>query len=70
MYIQIVLEFHRFKSVKAYRPKARQAKVNANYSTNSLKDGGVKPKFTWEQFETIGALFVLNFVFRVCATLF
>ncbi|MDR2172173.1 MAG: hypothetical protein LBP59_18665 [Planctomycetaceae bacterium] len=37
MYIQIVLEIQRFKSVKACRPKARQAKVNANSSTNSLK---------------------------------
>ncbi|MDR2169641.1 MAG: hypothetical protein LBP59_05820 [Planctomycetaceae bacterium] len=35
--IQIVLEIQRFKSVKACRPKARQAKVNANSSTNSLK---------------------------------
>ncbi|MDR2171419.1 MAG: hypothetical protein LBP59_14850 [Planctomycetaceae bacterium] len=29
-YIQIVVEIQRFKSVKACRPKARQAKVNAN----------------------------------------
>jgi hydroxymethylbilane synthase len=35
--IQIVLEFQRCKSVKVCRPKARQAKVNANSSTNSLK---------------------------------
>ncbi|MDR2169654.1 MAG: hypothetical protein LBP59_05885 [Planctomycetaceae bacterium] len=34
--ILLVLEIHRFKSVKACRPKARQAKVNANSSTNSL----------------------------------
>ncbi|MDR2169219.1 MAG: hypothetical protein LBP59_03665 [Planctomycetaceae bacterium] len=33
----LVLEIQRFKSVKACRPKARQAKVNANSSTNSLK---------------------------------
>ncbi|MDR2171369.1 MAG: hypothetical protein LBP59_14600 [Planctomycetaceae bacterium] len=36
MYILLVLEIQRFKSVKACRPKARQAKVNANSSTNSL----------------------------------
>ncbi|MDR2169033.1 MAG: hypothetical protein LBP59_02720 [Planctomycetaceae bacterium] len=36
--IQFVLEIQRFKSVKACRPKARQAKVNANSSTNSLKE--------------------------------
>ncbi|MDR2171857.1 MAG: hypothetical protein LBP59_17065 [Planctomycetaceae bacterium] len=36
-YILLVLEIQRFKSVKACRPKARQAKVNANSSTNSLK---------------------------------
>ncbi|MDR2172138.1 MAG: hypothetical protein LBP59_18490 [Planctomycetaceae bacterium] len=36
-YIQIVLEFQRFKSIKACRPKARQAKVNENSSANSLK---------------------------------
>ncbi|MDR2170474.1 MAG: hypothetical protein LBP59_10065 [Planctomycetaceae bacterium] len=35
--ILLVLEIQRFKSVKACRPKARQAKVNANSSTNSLK---------------------------------
>ncbi|MDR2171345.1 MAG: hypothetical protein LBP59_14475 [Planctomycetaceae bacterium] len=35
--IQIVLEFQRFKSVKACRPKTRQAKVNENSSANSLK---------------------------------
>ncbi|MDR2169877.1 MAG: hypothetical protein LBP59_07040 [Planctomycetaceae bacterium] len=35
--ILFVLEIQRFKSVKACRPKARQAKVNANSSTNSLK---------------------------------
>ncbi|MDR2172038.1 MAG: hypothetical protein LBP59_17980 [Planctomycetaceae bacterium] len=34
---QIVLEFQRFKSVKACRPKSRQAKVNENSSANSLK---------------------------------
>ncbi|MDR2171956.1 MAG: hypothetical protein LBP59_17565 [Planctomycetaceae bacterium] len=34
--ILLVLEIQRFKSVKACRPKARQAKVNANSSTNSL----------------------------------
>ncbi|MDR2172323.1 MAG: hypothetical protein LBP59_19435 [Planctomycetaceae bacterium] len=34
--IQIVLEIQRFKSVKACRPKARQAKVNENSMTNSL----------------------------------
>ncbi|MDR2170220.1 MAG: hypothetical protein LBP59_08775 [Planctomycetaceae bacterium] len=33
----LVLEIQRFKSVKACRPKARQAKVNANSSTNSIK---------------------------------
>jgi hypothetical protein len=33
----IVLEIQRFKSVKACRPKSKQAKVNANSSTNSLK---------------------------------
>ncbi|MDR2171738.1 MAG: hypothetical protein LBP59_16465 [Planctomycetaceae bacterium] len=33
----LVFEIQRFKSVKACRPKARQAKVNANSSTNSLK---------------------------------
>ncbi|MDR2169609.1 MAG: hypothetical protein LBP59_05660 [Planctomycetaceae bacterium] len=36
-FILLVLEIQRFKSVKACRPKARQAKVNANSSTNSLK---------------------------------
>ncbi|MDR2172055.1 MAG: hypothetical protein LBP59_18065, partial [Planctomycetaceae bacterium] len=35
--ILLVLEIQRFKSVKACRPKARQAKVNANSSTNSLE---------------------------------
>ncbi|MDR2169216.1 MAG: hypothetical protein LBP59_03650 [Planctomycetaceae bacterium] len=35
--ILLVLEIQRFKSVKACRPKSRQAKVNANSSTNSLK---------------------------------
>ncbi|MDR2169346.1 MAG: hypothetical protein LBP59_04320 [Planctomycetaceae bacterium] len=35
--IQIVLEFQRFKSIKACRPKARQTKVNENSSANSLK---------------------------------
>ncbi|MDR2172190.1 MAG: hypothetical protein LBP59_18750 [Planctomycetaceae bacterium] len=35
--ILLVLEIQRFKSVKACRPKARQAKVNENSSTNSLK---------------------------------
>ncbi|MDR2169783.1 MAG: hypothetical protein LBP59_06550 [Planctomycetaceae bacterium] len=35
--IQYVLEIQRLKSVKACRTKARQAKVNANSSTNSLK---------------------------------
>ncbi|MDR2168661.1 MAG: hypothetical protein LBP59_00785 [Planctomycetaceae bacterium] len=35
--ILLVLEIQRFKSVKTCRPKARQAKVNANSSTNSLK---------------------------------
>ncbi|MDR2172057.1 MAG: hypothetical protein LBP59_18080 [Planctomycetaceae bacterium] len=34
--ILLVLEIQRFKSVKACRPKTRQAKVNANSSTNSL----------------------------------
>ncbi|MDR2171189.1 MAG: hypothetical protein LBP59_13680 [Planctomycetaceae bacterium] len=34
--ILLVLEIQRFKSVKACRPKARQAKVNENSSTNSL----------------------------------
>ncbi|MDR2171766.1 MAG: hypothetical protein LBP59_16605 [Planctomycetaceae bacterium] len=37
MVILLVLEIQQFKSVKACRPKARQAKVNANSSTNSLK---------------------------------
>ncbi|MDR2171623.1 MAG: hypothetical protein LBP59_15885 [Planctomycetaceae bacterium] len=37
VFILLVLEIHRFKSVKACRPKARQAKVNANSSTNSLE---------------------------------
>ncbi|MDR2169144.1 MAG: hypothetical protein LBP59_03285 [Planctomycetaceae bacterium] len=40
--ILLVLEIQRFKSVKACRPKARQAKVNANSSTNSLKFVDVK----------------------------
>ncbi|MDR2170154.1 MAG: hypothetical protein LBP59_08435 [Planctomycetaceae bacterium] len=35
-FILFVLEFQRFKSVKACRPKARQAKVNENSSVNSL----------------------------------
>ncbi|MDR2172450.1 MAG: hypothetical protein LBP59_20095 [Planctomycetaceae bacterium] len=35
--IQLVLEIHQCKSVKACRPKARQAKVTANSSVNSLK---------------------------------
>ncbi|MDR2171699.1 MAG: hypothetical protein LBP59_16265 [Planctomycetaceae bacterium] len=39
--ILLVLEIQRFKSVKACRPKARQAKVNANSSTNSLKFSSV-----------------------------
>ncbi|MDR2169019.1 MAG: hypothetical protein LBP59_02650 [Planctomycetaceae bacterium] len=34
-FILFVLENQRFKSVKACRPKARQAKVNANSSVNS-----------------------------------
>ncbi|MDR2170039.1 MAG: hypothetical protein LBP59_07855 [Planctomycetaceae bacterium] len=34
--ILLVLEIHRFKSVKACRPKTRQAKVNANSSTNRV----------------------------------
>ncbi|MDR2171818.1 MAG: hypothetical protein LBP59_16865 [Planctomycetaceae bacterium] len=34
--ILFVLEIQRFKSVKACRPKSRQAKVNANSSKNSL----------------------------------
>ncbi|MDR2169522.1 MAG: hypothetical protein LBP59_05210 [Planctomycetaceae bacterium] len=37
--ILFVLEIQRLKSVKACRPKARQAKVNANSSTNSLITG-------------------------------
>ncbi|MDR2170743.1 MAG: hypothetical protein LBP59_11425 [Planctomycetaceae bacterium] len=37
VFIQIVFEFHRFKSVKACRPKTRQAKVNENSSANSLE---------------------------------
>ncbi|MDR2171397.1 MAG: hypothetical protein LBP59_14740 [Planctomycetaceae bacterium] len=37
-FILLVLEIQRFKSLKACRPKARQAKVNANSSTNSLKN--------------------------------
>ncbi|MDR2170951.1 MAG: hypothetical protein LBP59_12480 [Planctomycetaceae bacterium] len=36
MIILLVLEIQRFKSVKACRPKSRQATVNANSSTNSL----------------------------------
>ncbi|MDR2172405.1 MAG: hypothetical protein LBP59_19850 [Planctomycetaceae bacterium] len=36
-FILLVLEIHRFKSVQACRPKARQAKVNENSSANSLK---------------------------------
>ncbi|MDR2168854.1 MAG: hypothetical protein LBP59_01775 [Planctomycetaceae bacterium] len=36
LYIQIVLEFQRFKSAKACRPKSGQAAVNVNLSTNSL----------------------------------
>ncbi|MDR2170250.1 MAG: hypothetical protein LBP59_08925 [Planctomycetaceae bacterium] len=36
MIIQFVLEIQRFKSVKACRPKSRQAKVNENSSANSL----------------------------------
>ncbi|MDR2171388.1 MAG: hypothetical protein LBP59_14695 [Planctomycetaceae bacterium] len=36
-YIQLVLEFQRFKSIKACRPKTRQATVNENSSANSLK---------------------------------
>ncbi|MDR2171618.1 MAG: hypothetical protein LBP59_15860 [Planctomycetaceae bacterium] len=35
--ILLVLEIQRFKSVKACRPKSRQAKVNENSSANSLK---------------------------------
>ncbi|MDR2170762.1 MAG: hypothetical protein LBP59_11520 [Planctomycetaceae bacterium] len=35
--ILLVLEIQRLKSVKACRPIARQAKVNANSSANSLK---------------------------------
>ncbi|MDR2171277.1 MAG: hypothetical protein LBP59_14125 [Planctomycetaceae bacterium] len=35
-FIHLVLEFQRFKSVKACRPKTRQAKVNENSSANSL----------------------------------
>ncbi|MDR2171313.1 MAG: hypothetical protein LBP59_14305 [Planctomycetaceae bacterium] len=46
MFIQFVLEFHRFKSVKACRPKTRQAKVNENSSTNSLNTFFIKPNFT------------------------
>ncbi|MDR2172497.1 MAG: hypothetical protein LBP59_20340 [Planctomycetaceae bacterium] len=37
VFILLVHEIQRFKSVKACRPKARQAKVNANSSTNSLE---------------------------------
>ncbi|MDR2171246.1 MAG: hypothetical protein LBP59_13970 [Planctomycetaceae bacterium] len=36
-FILLVLEMQRFKSVKACRPKTRQAKVNENSSTNSLE---------------------------------
>ncbi|MDR2169752.1 MAG: hypothetical protein LBP59_06395 [Planctomycetaceae bacterium] len=36
-YTLLVLEIQRFKSVKACRPIARQAAVNANSSANSLK---------------------------------
>ncbi|MDR2170511.1 MAG: hypothetical protein LBP59_10250 [Planctomycetaceae bacterium] len=36
IYILLVLEIQRCKSVKACRPIARQAKVNANSSANSL----------------------------------
>ncbi|MDR2169629.1 MAG: hypothetical protein LBP59_05760 [Planctomycetaceae bacterium] len=36
---QLVLEFQRFKSVKAYRPKvSRQTAVNAKSSANSLNN--------------------------------
>ncbi|MDR2171965.1 MAG: hypothetical protein LBP59_17610 [Planctomycetaceae bacterium] len=37
MSILLVLEIQRLKSVKACRPIARQAAVNANSSANSLK---------------------------------
>ncbi|MDR2171186.1 MAG: hypothetical protein LBP59_13665 [Planctomycetaceae bacterium] len=43
--ILLVLEIQRFKSVKACRPKTRQAKVNANSSTNSLKSRERLQKF-------------------------
>ncbi|MDR2168722.1 MAG: hypothetical protein LBP59_01105 [Planctomycetaceae bacterium] len=46
-FIQIVLEIQRFKSVKACRPKARQAKVNANSSTNSLNCSHFNLRFTF-----------------------
>ncbi|MDR2168777.1 MAG: hypothetical protein LBP59_01385 [Planctomycetaceae bacterium] len=36
-FILLVLEIQRLKSVKACRPIARQATVNANSSANSLK---------------------------------
>ncbi|MDR2171935.1 MAG: hypothetical protein LBP59_17460 [Planctomycetaceae bacterium] len=36
LFIQIVLEFQRFKSVKACRLIVRQAKVNVNSSMNGL----------------------------------
>ncbi|MDR2169551.1 MAG: hypothetical protein LBP59_05365 [Planctomycetaceae bacterium] len=37
IFILLVLEIQRLKSVKACRPIARQATVNANSSANSLK---------------------------------
>ncbi|MDR2172119.1 MAG: hypothetical protein LBP59_18395 [Planctomycetaceae bacterium] len=47
----IVLEIQRLKSVKACRPIARQAAVNANLSVNSLKcrknDYYVLPTIQW-----------------------
>ncbi|MDR2171074.1 MAG: hypothetical protein LBP59_13100 [Planctomycetaceae bacterium] len=37
VFILLVLEIQRFKSVKACRPKNRHATVNANSSTNNLR---------------------------------
>ncbi|MDR2169671.1 MAG: hypothetical protein LBP59_05975 [Planctomycetaceae bacterium] len=45
MSILLVLEIQRFKSVKACRPIARQAAVNANSSANSLKSIAIQYLF-------------------------
>ncbi|MDR2169194.1 MAG: hypothetical protein LBP59_03540 [Planctomycetaceae bacterium] len=54
--ILLVLEIQRFKSVKACRPKSRQAKVNANSSTNSLKTLFL-PNFLIKQFHIIDSCY-------------